>query len=147
MSVTATSEHPTMKIYVNRIPEEGLQERATYNPSTMDMERDDIHLRRPYEVNARITKIERELVVSAQITCQIELTCARCLEEFPQTIHPHGVFSYPVGATDVVDITEDIRQEVILAYPMIPVCRQDCKGLCSACGQNLNLATCRHHAS
>ena len=46
---------------------------------------------------------------------------------------------------DVVDITDDVRQEIMLAYPMIPVCRPDCKGLCSVCGQNLNAGPCQHH--
>ncbi|MBI2174769.1 MAG: DUF177 domain-containing protein [Candidatus Omnitrophica bacterium] len=52
--------------------------------------------------------------------------------------------SYHVAPTDVVDITDDVRQEIILAYPMIPVCREDCKGLCISCGQNLNVAACSH---
>jgi uncharacterized protein len=42
----------------------------------------------------------------------------------------------------VVDITNDIRQEIILAYPMIPICRQTCKGLCAVCGYNLNQGVC-----
>lgn len=133
-----------MKIDVNRIPEEGLTEHATYDPSEMDMERFDVHLDQPFEVDAFITKADREVVVTAQIHCPVRLSCARCLEDFTSAVKTGGIFSYRVRTAEVVDITEDVRQEIILAYPMIPVCQPDCKGLCPVCGQNLNRASCSH---
>ena len=135
-----------MKIHVNRVPPEGLRDHATYDPTTMGMDRFDIRLVKPFEVEASIMKADRELVVSVDIRCPLRLSCARCLNEFSSAITADAVFSYKVQPSDVVDITDDVRQEIILAYPMITVCQPDCKGLCSACGQNLNLASCRHHA-
>jgi uncharacterized protein len=35
-----------------------------------------------------------------------------------------------------------LRQYLLLELPMAPVCREDCKGLCPTCGQNLNEASC-----
>ena len=134
----------TMKIHVNRIPEEGLTQHAAYDPATLDMDRDDIRLVEPFEVDAVITKADRELVVSTAIHCPVHTVCARCLVEFTQLLTPEALFSYKIQATDVVDITEDVRQEIILAYPMVPLCRPDCKGLCAVCGQNLNERLCGH---
>jgi uncharacterized protein len=136
-----------MKIYVNNVPAEGLKEHASYDPRSMDMDRDDIRLVEPFEVDAFATLAENELVVSVEITCPLRLSCARCLEEFSATIRPNGVFSYSVQPSDVVDITDDVRQEIILAYPMVPICRRACQGLCMSCGQNLNVAQCRHQAT
>lgn len=133
-----------MKIHVSRVPAEGMTDRTTYDPAPMDMERLDIHLRKPFVAEACITKVGQELVVNADIHCPLSLTCARCLEEFPSVVTTKSIFSYKVQPTDVVDITEDVRQEIILAYPMIPVCRPECKGLCRSCGQNLNVGTCPH---
>lgn len=133
-----------MKIHVNRVPAEGLRDHASYDPAGLDMDREDIQPQEPFDVDAFITKADQELVVSVDISCPLRLTCARCLEPFTSTVATDAVFSYHVQATDVVDITDDVRQEVMLAYPMIPVCRPDCKGLCSICGQNLNQATCAH---
>ena len=135
-----------MKIHVNHLPAEGLTERAAYDPAAMDMDRNDVHLREPFEVDARITKVDAELVVDADIRAPLHLTCARCLDEFVSTVAANALFSYHVAPTDVVDITEDVRQEVILAYPVVPICRPDCKGLCQVCGQNLNAASCVHQA-
>ena len=133
-----------MKIYVNRVPLEGVKERAVYDPAGMDMDAADIHVVEPFEVEAFITTVERELLIKAEIRAPLRCRCARCLEEFAAVVTPSAVFSYPVQPSDVVDITDDVRQEIILAYPMIPVCRPDCRGLCAVCGQNLNLAACPH---
>ncbi len=136
-----------MKIHINRVPEEGLHEQATYDPAALDMDREDIHLREPVTVEANIHLVERELVVRADIQVALQMTCARCLEEFTLAVQHDGIFTYAVGSKDVVDITDDVRQEIILEYPMVPICRTDCKGLCSACGQNLNQTACEHQAS
>ena len=140
-------ESTLMKIHVNRIPAEGLTERVTYDPAAMDMDRPDIHLREPFEIEALLALAEKELVVRADIRCPVHLTCARCLDEFTRLLTTDAVFSYPVRPTDVIDITDDVRQEIILAYPTTPLCRLDCKGLCSRCGNNLNHAPCTHEAT
>ena len=133
-----------MKIHVKEVAEEGLSQRATYDPKPLDMERDDIRLNEPFEVEAFITRTERELIVKADIRCPLLMTCARCLEDFSAHIDTDAIFHYKVQPADTVDITDEVRQEIVLAYPMFPICQTTCKGLCSTCGQNLNLATCGH---
>lgn len=44
---------------------------------------------------------------------------------------------------ECVDLTADIREAMILAFPAYPVCSPECKGLCATCGVNLNKAACR----
>jgi len=134
-----------MKIHVNRIPFEGLHEEAAYDPKTLDLERFDVHLEEPITVSSFITRADQEIVVLAQIRGVLRLCCARCLEVFHSPLQTSATLSYQVKPTDVVDITEDIRQEIILTFPMIPVCRPACRGLCRLCGQNLNVAPCQHH--
>jgi uncharacterized protein len=41
-----------------------------------------------------------------------------------------------------IDLDPIVREQVLLALPMNAVCREDCKGLCSQCGQNLNEKQC-----
>lgn len=134
----------TMKIHVNRVPESGLEEHISYDSRPLDMDRFDVHLHEPFKVDAFITKVERQLVVRIQVCCTLYCLCARCLDEFSVVVRPQAVFSYTVDPPDVVDITEDVRQEILLTYPMIPVCQADCKGLCISCGQNWNHNSCEH---
>jgi len=49
--------------------------------------------------------------------------------------------SYPL-AGDRVELSEMLREHIILAAPMQPLCREDCRGLCSVCGQDLNERRC-----
>jgi len=39
-------------------------------------------------------------------------------------------------------LEEIVREQVLLSIPARTLCRQDCKGLCPRCGQNLNSGTC-----
>jgi uncharacterized protein len=41
-----------------------------------------------------------------------------------------------------IDLDPIVREQVLLALPMQVVCREDCRGLCGMCGQNLNETTC-----
>jgi uncharacterized protein len=41
-----------------------------------------------------------------------------------------------------IDLDPIVREQVLLALPMSAVCREDCKGLCAQCGQNLNEKLC-----
>jgi uncharacterized protein len=43
---------------------------------------------------------------------------------------------------DKIDLTEVVREQLYLALPMKPLCREDCKGLCPVCGVNRNRETC-----
>ena len=44
---------------------------------------------------------------------------------------------------DTVDLSELAREAFILNMPTKTLCREDCKGLCSGCGANLNVEKCR----
>ncbi len=43
---------------------------------------------------------------------------------------------------DVIDLTNDIEQEVIMSLPPKPLCSDECRGLCLHCGCNLNKRAC-----
>ena len=43
-----------------------------------------------------------------------------------------------------IDLDPVLREQVLLALPVSVVCQEDCKGLCSTCGQDLNQTDCGH---
>jgi uncharacterized protein len=95
-------------------------------------------------------------------TLQGELvgTCARCLEPALVQIEAPIAVTFverdEVGKKEkedlqddiipfehgVVDVGPPIRDEILLAIPMSPICRPDCAGICSTCGRNRNLTPC-----
>lgn len=42
----------------------------------------------------------------------------------------------------ILDLAEVLRQDVLVTLPLHVLCRQDCRGLCPSCGQNLNQGSC-----
>ena len=134
-----------MKIQISRIPKEGMKVEATYEPAELDIIRDDVHPATPVTIAAFVRKEEQELIVEAASRCVLECTCGRCLTCFESVIKKDCLFNYDVSARQVVDITDDVRQEIMLDYPLIPVCDEQCRGLCARCGPNLNESDCSHN--
>lgn len=97
---------------------------------------------------------------SAEITLKIdferELTCSRCLENFVKrseltewaeaVISDKESFVEDEGIVQIIDkvadLTNIIRDMIILDEGMRPLCKEDCKGLCPLCGENLNNKVC-----
>jgi uncharacterized protein len=45
---------------------------------------------------------------------------------------------------EFIDLTQIIRDYIILSIPMKPLCSDECKGICAVCGANLNKIDCGH---
>jgi uncharacterized protein len=45
----------------------------------------------------------------------------------------------------ILDLTEVVRQNLLLSIPISPVCDSQCRGLCPGCGANLNEEACTCH--
>ncbi|ACO32853.1 MULTISPECIES: DUF177 domain-containing protein [Acidobacterium] len=107
--------------------------------------------------------IVSDIRVRAEYSGRFAILCARCLEpvEYPVSGHFDLIFR-PIGVEDgptehsIGDseteigyyqndglLLEDVlREQVILSLPAKTLCREDCKGLCPRCGQNLNSGSC-----
>lgn len=92
------------------------------------------------------------ILVTGPVEASAEVDCARCLRSFRTGIEIEvcEMFApgagrddeiYPVHGTDI-DLEPMLRDALVLALPLNPVCRPDCKGICARCGQDLNEATC-----
>lgn len=95
--------------------------------------------------------------VTGTINATLNESCSRCLEtvvsdltipfseEFRQDgseeIEDSG-FDYSCFSGDEMDITDVIRENILLAKPLKSVCSENCRGLCPECGANLNISTC-----
>jgi uncharacterized protein len=49
--------------------------------------------------------------------------------------------TYPMGA-DHVNIRDMVSDALFAALPLLPLCREDCRGICPRCGSELNVAPC-----
>lgn len=133
-----------MKVKISDIPEEGLNVSEEADPSGMELDTQDLKFRRPLHLTADFHR-ERETVwVGVRVEGETEQTCGRCLESFGRPYENEFNLDYEVREDPFLDITDDVRQEILLSYPVRIVCKEDCRGLCPACGANLNNTTCKH---
>jgi len=101
------------------------------------------------------------LLLRGRLTGVLKLSCTRCLSEFeqPLAINVEEEFATENTAPDietvdrddpeasamsdyVLDVSELVRQQVVLHAPIASVCRPDCRGICPQCGHNLNEGPC-----
>lgn len=93
------------------------------------------------------------LVLTMQIKTTLQLTCDRCVEPFRKHVvipveailseessEDSAVFQIVDDSVDLVDI---VTTYFVLNMDSKSLCRDDCKGLCERCGQNLNEGPCR----
>ena len=99
------------------------------------------------------------LVLHAAIALSLEAECSRCLAPFSVPINGFLETSYELGAEvtpyqkgsevilipgseQSIDLTNQVREAIILAIPLKCLCHEECKGLCPRCGINLNRKSC-----
>ena len=133
-----------MKIYVDRIPAEGLEIAEDIDPHTiaLDVNYEGVSFIKSITATAKVIKAGGEVLVDMKLEAPVEYTCGRCLAKFPDLLKKEFKTSYEAKPGSVIELDEDIRQEMILDYPMQSLCKADCKGLCHNCGQNLNIEQC-----
>ena len=69
--------------------------------------------------------------------------CGRCLEPVEEEVSADNICLFlEIGDEEEMDISEDIRSEMLLALPMTLLCSDDCRGLCPVCGANRNRTVC-----
>jgi len=107
-----------------------------------------------------IQKSDDNYYCQGRLEADVTLECARCLEPFSQHLKNETDFiatPFKQGGTGPADdeeyvyydgdlradLREIVRQTVILALEMKPLCSEDCRGLCPQCGTNLNVKKCK----
>ncbi len=119
--------------------------------------------------DVKVTRLNDGVLVQGEVEANVHLQCSRCLddislpvdarleEQFQPTVDVetgHAITkidngeddtTFQIDANHLMDLTEPVRQALLVALPMRPLCREDCKGLCAVCGANLNYVDCGHH--
>ena len=84
-----------------------------------------------------------DLVVTGSASVPILTSCARCLDDVRTVIAVRDLCFHFEKVRDLeVDLTDDVREELLLAIPSCFYCSPDCKGVCPSCGVNLNHGSC-----
>lgn len=102
-------------------------------------------------LDLRMESVVEGVLVSGTVSGPVVGECSRCLDPIQDSVEVDVVelFAYPDSATsettdedevsrltgDTIDLEPMVRDGVVLALPVAPLCRADCAGLCVDCGQ------------
>jgi uncharacterized protein len=134
-----------MIINVARIPESGLKFKEEEPGEILGLvEADEFHEAGPVSCDLYAQVVDEILIVRGTLSVPLEARCARCTQFFSTTVTDSGFLrDFPgIQGTEEVDVTEDIREAILLSLPHFPLCDESCKGLCAQCGKSLNGEPC-----
>jgi uncharacterized protein len=108
---------------------------------------------------------ERDVVAHGRIAGELITDCARCTTDatlrvdapYDTTFVPMKEVSGTPGEHEMkageaelagytneeIDLEQSLREQLILALPYAPLCKDDCRGLCGRCGSDLNEGPCK----
>jgi uncharacterized protein len=116
------------------------------------------------KLSYEIQNIHGKILGTFEVEGSLSLDCSRCLDTFATTVKSRFLLEFEkleenhnprnapdpedaglnvvVFSGDEIEFGDEIRQEMELLVPFAPLCREDCRGLCQACGARLNEVDC-----
>ena len=123
----------------------------------------DFSLAKPITGNVHLERHDDSILLRGQLQGELLYTCSRCLDAFTGPLD--ATFDLLLKASqpavsdqdvelsageldedyflgDELDVNVLLREQILLALPLKPLCREECLGLCRQCGANLNREQC-----
>jgi len=133
-----------MKIPIFELNQEALTKKENIPASSWGMDSFDVTFVDDIEIEAKFTKIGKEILLEAKTTLAMDIICSRCLAKAKKQMIRNFQNSYNLEKIEEsFDASEDIREDILVNFPMKVLCRDDCKGICSSCGINFNSKQCK----
>ena len=135
---------------------EDISQRIDYTMDLSDVEMDGYKtFVSPVQISGEIRAFASSAELRVDVRYAYSMPCNRCLTETRKELH-HSIShvlvnklndeedfdDYIVVEGEKLDLDELIYSDIILLTPSKYVCKEDCKGLCPVCGQNLNEGDC-----
>ena len=121
----------------------------------------------PLKIRVKAFRIRELYEVEGKFQTRIRIPCSRCLKEFDQPLTSSFAITYTKELPESMDVSNEeavelraeeigllyfrgeeidlrdgIQEQVVMAFPLQPLCVETCKGLCPRCGADLNQGNC-----
>ena len=123
-------------------------------PAELDITETELPIAGKIRIDGEISNVGDVLLLQARVSTSVNRMCSRCLKEFTADSSAEVVEKfYPSGSpgvekdayvyeADIVDITEPLRESLLLAEPLKVLCKEGCLGICPVCGTDRNVHPC-----
>ncbi|MBI2842464.1 MAG: DUF177 domain-containing protein [Armatimonadetes bacterium] len=138
--------------------------RHSYEIREECVEGEDLKCTEPIVGTVEFTNTGRLILARGGFSATVEMECGRCLERLIVPVEVKIEEQFPIAnltallagheeeipeeekeplfENNVFDLSEFIRQAILVEVPIQPLCNETCKGLCPTCGRNLNEGPC-----
>ena len=150
---------------LEEIGDEDLSFSLFLNKDQLEIDQAGLSVKVDIAVSGCLTRVGEDVHLKGKVMTDVVASCSRCLDTLSYPISSdlksHFVPSndrcvsageVELHASDIdtevyenqqIDLTQSVRDSILLAVPVICLCKQDCKGICSQCGKNLNQGLCK----
>jgi len=129
---------------------------------------DVVRFKQPVRVTGSLANVDGCFVFTGKVEAKVELICDRCLEPFDLPVSSEMQYLFAEAGSsrgrlprfarenrfedeldvrefvdDEIDLTDEVRESVLLALPSKRLCSLECRGICPVCGVNRNVAVCK----
>ena len=149
---------------IEEIPEAGLNFNLIAKKERLKIDHQDCSLIENVKVKGKLKRIDHEVFFTGELQTLLQVICTRCLKPFslpvknkiqahfvPQVKDPLPGSEAEIKETDIekeiyqegrIDLRDLVRDQVLLDVPLICLCQDDCKGICTVCGNDFNANHC-----
>jgi uncharacterized metal-binding protein YceD (DUF177 family) len=147
------------------LEKEAIYQFSDIHPTELNLDTKKLGRFKGIDAKIKLHNIATGILANFEVNCVIDLTCVRCLESFKKEFNINIQLDYIEGrdpfmkiekvelkSTDIdkvyytgnhIDLSIGIREAIMLSLPIVPLCRDDCLGLCPVCGVNMNKKKCQ----
>ncbi|MEI6561330.1 MAG: hypothetical protein WCO68_04495 [Verrucomicrobiota bacterium] len=112
-----------MKIHLTKFPVEGLHVEGEEDHDILEVQDELYRALSPVRYSLDVGLSDGGLFATGTLAVDMELECVRCLKRFEQTVEvPDFAIQVELGTSETVDLTEEIREDILLALPPHPHC-------------------------
>ena len=129
-------------------------------PAEIELDLEEAQFVEEIHGHLQLSRRVEDVYVKGSFSASVEVECRCCVEPFATSIlgdvavqfcptdaaTPSDPWQADTGERyylgDTIDLSEEVRQILILEIPNWPLCSEECRGLCPQCGENLNVVDC-----
>lgn len=116
------------------------------SPSELQLEDDAIvKYRHDVEYDLTASLVSGGVLVFGTVSTALDCTCGRCLKIFEFKVCLDKLYHFYEDSaleTEEIDLTPDIREDIVIALPQNFICSSKCRGICQVCGGDRNVTRC-----
>lgn len=111
-----------LELVLGELPEFGEQKQGEIDPSVFELKEREGKAETGLKYDFFIQRFDEELLVQGKIEAEFQLECVRTLHPFKKTITVEGLALSIEIKEEVIDITDQLREEIMILLPVYPVC-------------------------